>query len=145
MSDGHARRRVVIDTNVFVGAAFNGESASAVVVDSVREGQASMPWTDGTFGEIRRVLEKIPPVDWTDFEDLFRPETHRETPHDQSGLEWVPDLEDRKFAALAREVGAVLVSNDRHLLARRGEASFAVLTPREFTARLTSEKGSGQA
>jgi predicted nucleic acid-binding protein len=126
----------VIDTNVFVGAAFNRASASAVVVREVREGRRAMPWTDGTFREIRRILEKIPPVDWTDFENLFRPETRREDPLDQSGLEWVPDPEDRKFAALAREAGAVLVSNDRHLLARRREASFAVLTPREYADRL---------
>lgn len=131
-----ATRRVVVDTNVFVGAAFNSASASATVVREVREGRGSMPWTDGTCREIRRVLERIPPLSWADVESLFRPETQWPGSPDEGCLEWVADPEDRKFAALARDAGAVLVSSDRHLLVRRQEASFTVLTPREYAARI---------
>ena len=131
---------VVIDTNVFVGAAFNRASASATVVDWVRNGRLSMPWTDWTFGEIRHVLRKIPPVSWDAFEDLFLPDERRPDPPREEDLDWVPDPADRKFAALARATDTVLISNDGHLIDGRAEASFTVLTPREYVERMTSSE-----
>jgi predicted nucleic acid-binding protein len=53
-------------------------------------------------------------------------------------LDWVGDPNDRKFAALARVAGAILVSNDDHLLARREEASITVLTSGEYVRRTGS-------
>lgn len=132
--------RVVLDTNVFVGASFKRESASASLVRWVKDGRLSMPWTDETLREIRRVLEKIPPVSWNEFEDLFRPDARRSGPLRADELEWVPDPDDRKFAALARATDAVLVSNDRHLLDRRSEASFVVLTPGEYVEGTNSSE-----
>ncbi len=126
---------VVVDTNVFVGAGFSRRSASAAVVRAVREGRLRMPWTDGTRGEIETVLRKIPPLDWGHFEDLFLPDARVSDAPEEGGLEWIPDLSDRKFAALARSEGAVLVSNDDHFLARRDEAGFPVETPGEFRRR----------
>ena len=127
--------RVVVDTNVFVGAGFSRRSASAAVVGAVRAGRVSMPWSDATRGEVEAVLRKIPPLDWADAADLFRLEDRVEEPPDEGDLDWVGDPDDRKFAALARATGAVLVSNDDDLLARRDEAGFPVETPGEYRRR----------
>ena len=126
---------VVLDTNVFVGAGFNPGSASAGLVGAVREGRLSMPWTDATRGEVERILRTIPPLSWPDVRELFREEDRVGEPPDEEGLGWIPDPADRKFAALARSVGAVLVSSDRDLLGRREEAGFPVLTPGEYRER----------
>lgn len=132
---GTTANRVVVDTNVFVGAAFNRASASAEVIQWVRDRRVSMPWTDWTFREVRHVLRKIPPISWDAFEDLFRPDDQWPGPLPEEDLEWVSDPEDRKFAALARATEAVLISNDHHLVDRRAEASFTVLTPGEYVER----------
>ena len=126
---------VVLDTNVFVGAGFNPGSASAGLVDEVREGRLSMPWTDATRGEVERILRTIPPLSWAAVRGLFREEARMAEPPDEEGLGWIPDPADRKFAALARAAGAVLVSSDRDLLGRREEAGFPVLTPGEYRVR----------
>ena len=103
-----------------------------------------MPWTDATGGEIQRVLDRIPPLSWDDVQSLFRSDERYPVAPGEEGLEWVPDPEDRKFAALARDAGAVLVSSDRHLLARRDEASFTILTPGEYAARLDRDERRGE-
>jgi len=132
--------RVVLDTNVFVGAGFNPESASAVLVEAVRSGRLRMPWTDGTRAEVERILRKIPPLSWSDVEPLFRDAERLGESPDQEGFEWIPDPEDRPFAALARATGAALVSSDRHLLGGRGRAGFPVWTPGEARKRLSLRK-----
>jgi len=129
---------VVIDTNVFVGAAFKPESGAGLVVQAVREGRVRMPWSDATRGEIEAVVTKIPPISWSAIRDLFRAEDRVQGSPDESELDWVGDPNDRKFAALARAAGAILVSNDDHLLARREEASITVLTSGEYVRRTGS-------
>lgn len=128
--------RVVVDTNVFVGAGFSRGSASAAVVRAVREGRLRMPWTDATRGEVEAVLRRIPPLDWDAFSDLFREGDRVDPAPEEEGLDWVTDDSDRKFAALARVAGAVLVSNDDDFLARRDEAGFVVERPGEYRRRL---------
>ncbi|NIP60009.1 MAG: PIN domain-containing protein [Gemmatimonadetes bacterium] len=124
--------RVVLDTNVFVGAGFNPESASAELVREVREGALRMPWTEATRAEVERILTKIPPLSWDDVRELFREEDRLEGSPARDDLGWIPDPDDREFAALARSAGAVLVSSDAHLLAGRSRATFAILTPGEY-------------
>lgn len=136
MSRPRAPSSAVIDTNVFVGAAFRGDSASGRVVQAVRDGRVRMPWSDATRGEVEAVLRKIPPISWDDIADLFRTRDRYHGALDEGGLDWVGDPADRKFAALARATGATLVSNDDHLLARRGEADITVLTSGEFRDRV---------
>lgn len=127
--------RVVIDTSVFVGAGFNRGSAAAEVVEALRDGRLRMPWSDATRGEVKAVLTRIPPLSWEDVRDLFREEDRYDGELDESGLDWVQDESDRKFAALARAADAALVSNDDDFLARRDEASMPVLASREFRDR----------
>lgn len=128
--------RVVIDTNIFVGAGFSPDSASGRIVRAVRERRLGMPWTVATREEVETVLRKIPPLSWSDAEGLFREEDRLEGSLSHEGLEWVPDPTDRKFAALARCTGATLVSNDRHLLDGRARAGFPILTSGEFRDRM---------
>lgn len=127
--------RVVVDTNVFVGAGFDPESASAEILRAVADRRLRMPWTDPTRDEVESVLRKIPPLSWEEFEGLFRKEDRVADAPPEGGLGWIPDPGDRKFAALARSTDAALVSNDGHLLGRRSEADFPVLTPGEYRER----------
>lgn len=127
--------RVVLDTNVLVGAAFNPGSASAEVVGAVRAGRLRMPWTDATREEAERILRAIPPLSWSEMRDLFRDEDRVEEAPDETGLGWIPDPADRKFAALARTAGAALVSSDADLLGDRSLAAFPIVTPGEFRDR----------
>jgi predicted nucleic acid-binding protein len=47
----------------------------------------------------------------------------------------IPDPDDRAFAGLAHAAGAVLISNDAHLLDAGGGGDLTVLTPRGFRER----------
>ena len=47
-------------------------------------------------------------------------------------FEFISDLADRKLAALAAAAGAVLLTNDRHLLSSSPHPGVVVLTPGEF-------------
>lgn len=117
---------VVLDTNVFVGAGFNPESASAEMIEAARRRDLRMVWSDATRAETRRIVEKIPPLAragvWERFEEAFRDEGRVEVTLDDALFAAVPDPEDRKFAALAAETGAVLVSSDRDLLDHAADA-----------------------
>ena len=125
---------VVLDTNVFVAAGFNSRTASARIVDAVRKGQVRMIWNAATRREIERIVQQIPPLRAEPIEDLFRPadrfsaETHPER------FAAIPDPDDRKFAALAHAAGAILISNDEHLL-RSQDPDLTVLTPTAFWKR----------
>ena len=125
---------VVLDTNVFVAAGFRSTSNAGRLVAAVRERRLRMVWNRATRRETRRILEQIPPLAWSDVEELFRPEAeHRGPVHPERFLS-VPDPEDRKFAALAHATGAILVSTDSDLLANPQRLDILVLTPTEFLA-----------
>jgi predicted nucleic acid-binding protein len=123
---------VVLDTNVLVAAGFNPRSASARIVDAVKRARARMVWNDATRREIERIVQQIPPLRRQPVTGLFRPENQVLAPTHPEHFAEIPDPDDRKFAALARAAGAVLISNDKHLLASRDQLDFPVLTPAEF-------------
>ncbi len=126
---------LVLDTNVFVAAGFNPRSSSAQLVNAVREGRARMVWNDATRREIERIMRQIPPLrahpvtDLFHLEDRFPGATHPEE------FAYIPDPDDRKFAALAHAAGAILISNDEHLLRYRDEMDVVVLTPSAYWKR----------
>ena len=126
--------RVVLDTNVFIAAAFRPDSDSGRVLAAARSGRLHLVWDDATRAETRRLLEQIPPVDWEAVEDLFRPESRWRVPVDRSRFGAVEDPEDRKFAALAAASDTVLLSLDRHLLDAPLDGLCTVLTPSQFLA-----------
>jgi predicted nucleic acid-binding protein len=127
-----SRPAVVLDTNVLVAAGFNRRSASARIVDAVKRGELRMLWNDATRREIEHIVRKIPPLRAQALEPLFRPEDRVTVPTHPERFAEIPDPDDRKFAALAEATGAVLISNDEHLLGHRDRLNLTVLTPSEF-------------
>ena len=126
---------VVLDTNVFVAAAFRPESDSARVIAAIRQGRLRLIWHESTRRETERLLRRIPPVSWEAVADLFQ-ERHRFTDDLHPGAyDSVPDPDDRKFAALAVVTGAILVSLDKHLLDAQCGDALVVLNPSAFLAR----------
>ena len=123
---------VVLDTNVFVAAGFRPDSDSARVLQLVRDGAVRLRWDEATYRETEHIVRKIPPLPWDRVRDVFRAEDRYEGTTDPASFAHVPDPDDRKFAALAAAVGAVLVSMDEHLLAGRAESPVSILTPGEF-------------
>jgi predicted nucleic acid-binding protein len=128
---------LVLDTNIFVAAAFNSRSSSGHIVRGIEKNFFALVWNDVTRRETETILRGIPRVDWNRFKHLFRPEwkstaaTHPET------FTEVEDPDDRKFAALAAASSAVLVTNDRHLLDHGSTDRFDVAEPTELLRRLT--------
>jgi predicted nucleic acid-binding protein len=127
--------RAVLDTNVFVAAGFKRNSASARIVDQVRAGDLRMVWNNETRGETQHILSKIPPISWIDVAELFREEDRFPGPTSPEKFDYIPDHDDRKFAALAEAAGAVLITNDDHLLSNREPSGLEILTPAEYWKR----------
>ncbi len=126
---------MVVDTNVFVAAAFNPASSSAQVVKAVREGYLLLAWDAQTRRESKRILTKIPPISWAPYEDLFLEESRFDGPLDLDAYRIVPDAEDRKFAALAAATGSILVTQDHDLLGQASRLPIIIVTPTEFLAK----------
>jgi uncharacterized protein len=130
-----AMREIILDTNVFVAAGFNRNSASAKILRSIASGELRMIWSDATLRETQMIVEKIPPLSWKDVSDLFRDDARFAGEIDTSGFELVEDADDRKFAALSAASGATLITSDDDLLSVRDRLTVAVLTPSEFLER----------
>jgi putative PIN family toxin of toxin-antitoxin system len=127
--------RVVLDTNVLVAAAYNPRSASRRVVDACLEGELT-PVLSGALrreyefildraARSRPYLEKIQRV--LNSAEVVEPaQTPRVVPDDP---------EDDKLVAVARAAGAVLISNDAHLLALAGHEGLMVVRPVDVRSR----------
>lgn len=122
----------VIDTNVFVGAAFNPSSHSARITDALHRGELVLVWNRATRSETLRILAQIPPVDEQPFAELFGESGHYTGATSPGRFEAIPDPEDRKFAALADATGTVVVSSDSDLTGVRDRLDIVVRTPSEF-------------
>jgi predicted nucleic acid-binding protein len=116
----------VLDTNVFVAGGFNRRSASAKIIDAVKHGRLRMVWNDATRRESERIMRQIPPLRSQTVADLFRPEDRFSAQTHPERFAFIADPDDRKFAALAEAAGAILVSNDDHLLEHRGSMGATV-------------------
>ena len=126
---------VILDTNIFVAAAFNKRSASARILEQVRSGQLRMIWNDQTRRETQHILSRIPQLSWSSVAELFREEDRYREETCPEKFDYVPDVDDRKFAALSEAAGVALITNDEHLLSNRHRAGLEILTPREFCDR----------
>jgi len=91
-----------------------------------------MIWNEETRRETRFIVDKIPPLSWSDFAELFHEEDRYRGQTDRDRFAHIPDPDDRKFAALAEAAGAVLLTNDEHLLSNRDQMALKILTPREY-------------
>lgn len=141
--DTHAGKNVippvVLDTNVLVGAGFNPRSASARILDAVKQQKVRMMWNGETRREILRIMQQIPPLRSLDVAQLFLPANRVTAATHPDRFAVVADPDDRKFAALAREAGAALISSDEHLLSCRDRIEVLVLTPGAFWRRLQAQ------
>jgi len=126
---------VVIDTNVFVAAGFNPRSASARVLEGVRERRFRLIWNQPTRRETEMILQRIPRVDWQKVADLFPPEDEFTGPADPTAFAAIADPDDRKFAALSAAANVPLVTSDKLVLAQRGKIGIEIVTPRDFLER----------
>ena len=99
---------VVLDTNVWVAAAFRPASASARLVAAVRAGRLRLVWDDPTRAETEFVLRSIPRLSWDEVAPLFREIDRFVGRTDLDRFSGIPDPADRKFAALAAAARAVL-------------------------------------
>ena len=126
---------VVIDTNVFVAAGFNRKSASARILEGVREGRFRLIWNEPTRRETEMILRQIPRLDWRRVADLFRPEEEFAGPVDPAAFTVIPDPDDRKFTALSAAANVPLVTSDKLVLAQQGRIGIEIVTPRDFLAR----------
>ena len=126
---------VILDTNVFVAAGFKRHSASARILDQIRTGEVRMIWSEQTRNETRHILNKIPPLSWDSVASLFLEEDRYQGLTVPEAFECIPDADDRKFAALADVTGAVLITNDDHLLSCRDQVQLEILTPGEYCSR----------
>jgi uncharacterized protein len=131
-SDADRSLAVVLDTNVLVAAGFNPRSASARIVDAVKSGRIRMVWNDATRREIERIIHQIPPLRARGVKGLFRSGAHIPYATHPQRFGFIPDPDDRKFAALAEAAGAVLISSDGHLLSYRALMPVPVLTPGKY-------------
>ena len=126
---------VVIDTNVFVAAGFNPISASARILEGVRETCFRLVWNQPTRRETEMILRRIPRLDWQTVADLFRPEEEFTGPVDPAVFTVIVDPDDRKFAALSAAANVPLVTSDKLVLAQRGRIGIEIVTARDFLAR----------
>ena len=124
--------KVVIDTNVFVAAGFRRQSASAKIVERVREKELRLVWDKPTHNETRHIIDKIPRLCWSDFAELFRDDDRFQGETEPANFDFIPDPDDRKFAALAAAAGAVLITSDQHLRGRSESIMPTVASPSEF-------------
>jgi predicted nucleic acid-binding protein len=127
--------RVVLDTNVLVAAGFEPGSDSARIVQAARDGRVEVVWDEPTERESRRIVEKIPPLDWAEFTGIYRQQTKFVGERHPDRFEVIDDPTDRVFAALAKAAHATLVSNDDDVLSVRRELDLEVLTPSEFVRK----------
>jgi uncharacterized protein len=127
--------KVVYDSNVFVAAAFNPGSSSGQLIAWARADRLRLQWHTSTLEETRYQLKKIPPLSWEPFAALFSGKNQFEGELAVERYPFVPDPDDRKFAALAEATGAMLVTSDDHLLAVAAQLSVPVLAPARLWKR----------
>lgn len=126
---------IVADTNLFVAAGFNKGSASRRIVEALRDGRLLQVWNEATRRETVGVVKRIPPLDAGVVEPLFREEGRFVGPTSEEGLEVIEDVSDRKFAALARACGVILITNDSDFLEVREALELTAMTPSEYVKR----------
>jgi predicted nucleic acid-binding protein len=124
---------VVVDTNLFVAAGFRPGSTSGRLLEAIRSGRVRMAWNEATRRETERVVRKIPPLAWERCAPLFRDEDRCDLETHPEAYAFVPDPDDRKFAALAEACAVPLVTSDEHLLGVRHRLGVPVLTPAEWS------------
>jgi putative PIN family toxin of toxin-antitoxin system len=120
---------IVLDTNVLVAAAYNPGSASRRVVDACLSGELTAVLSPALRREYEFVLARAvrgqPYLD--EIHRLLGSAEVVEPPRTPRVVAADPD--DDKLVAAALAAGAVLVTNDAHLLAVAGHKGLRVVRP----------------
>ncbi|MEQ8785530.1 MAG: putative toxin-antitoxin system toxin component, PIN family [Pirellulaceae bacterium] len=131
--------RILIDTNAFVAAAYNPESASRKIVRAVERGELKLIVSPEIVREYKAILPKAvrsgEARDWLwQVIEMAERVTLAENP---------PVTEDRaddKFlAAAVAGVADAIVSSDQHLLDVHPYAGIDILRPTEFWDRFSTD------
>ena len=129
---------LIADSNIFVAAGFNRDSASRRIIDAIERRDLVQVWNDQTRRETLHVVRKIPPLNRDIVEPLFRDDGYYPKPTEPADFEIIDDEGDRKFAALAKSCAVILVSNDSDFLAVRDKLDISVLRPSAFVQRVAA-------
>jgi putative PIN family toxin of toxin-antitoxin system len=123
---------VVLDTNVLVAAAYNPGSASRRVVEACLSGELTAVLSPALRREYEFILARAVRGQ-TYLEQIRRLLDSAEVIDPAQTPRVVPDdPEDDKLVAAALAAGAVLVTNDAHLLAVAGHKGLRVVRPNEL-------------
>jgi putative PIN family toxin of toxin-antitoxin system len=137
-TDGNVEApRVVIDTNIFVAAAYAPRSSSRLLLEAIEAERIRLLISRPVFREYRRIISQA--VRKRDAVRRLQGALRKAEPIDAGrGPRRVPDdPDDDKFLELA-EVGRadLLISNDHHLLELQGRFPFAIRRPRSVQTPL---------
>jgi len=120
---------VILDTNVLVAAAYNPGSASRRVVEACLSGELTAVLSPALRREYEFILARAVRGQ-TYLEQIRRLLDSAEVVDPAQTPRVVPDdPEDDKLVAAALAAGAVLVTNDAHLLAVAGHEGLEVVRP----------------
>lgn len=125
--------RVVLDTNILVGAAYAEGSASRRIVEACLNGDLIAVLSPALRREYEQILRQAVRVRGFD-DELRRLLDQAEIVEPQQTPRVVPDdPEDDKLVAVAVAAGAsALITNDRHLLALDPHGPVRIVRPAEF-------------
>jgi putative PIN family toxin of toxin-antitoxin system len=136
-----AVRRIVLDTNVLVAAAYAPGSASRRIVDACLDGQMAAVASPATIREYRWVLSRsVRPEDYKRRLDQLLEAMQVAEPA-QTPRHVPDDSEDDKFLAAAVAGGASwIVTNDRHLLDLDPYWQIRIVRPGVFVERAGTQQ-----
>jgi len=123
---------IVLDTNIFIAAGFRQSNGAARIFDMVHDGKLKFIWNGEIRNEIVGTINKIPGFPGEKFLRLFRKENEFKGKTFPEKYTLVSDPSDRKFIALAKEVKAILITNDDHLLSKRLDLQAKIMSSKEF-------------
>jgi putative PIN family toxin of toxin-antitoxin system len=125
-------RRVVLDTNVLVAAAYNPRSASRRVVEACLSGELTPILSPALRREFEFILNRA--ARGRSYLERLQAllESAEVVVPDQEPRVVPDDPDDDKLVAAALAAGAVLVTNDAHLLAVAGHEGLRVLRPTDL-------------
>lgn len=143
-----ARQCVVIDTNVWLSAAFTRSGTAAVLCRLLIERNVQQAFSQSTFDELRTRLW-LPKFDrYASIESRRRflssiresAEWH-EVPESLNARTWCRDPGDDKFIAMALAASAArLITGDADLLCRDPLGNLRILTPRAALDEISTDK-----
>ena len=131
--------RAVLDTNVLVAAAYNPASASRQLVEACLRGELTAVLSEALRREYKLIITRA--VRGNSYANRLRQLLDQAAVVEPAQTPRVvpDDPEDDKLVAAALAADAVLVSNDRHLLAVHGQHGLQVMRPGDL-AQLQRER-----